>query len=283
MGQVADKTLILLSHVPVLPLHLSFEMPPDFPSPTVGLLRGVWGRALHDHAESAYREVFHPESESPCYVLRVAHTFEPALELILIGDAIAHCPQLLKAWGVAEMLGIGADRLPFRVKGIEPVQLGNPPALADGLAPQKLSDAVPSDWQELATERCTVRLLSPLSLVSDKKFVSQPKLDQLVRAILRRIYRSTVGQYDRAQFGGFADQLAQLAAATSGYDSWTGDAVSVARKSAARPGGYQRNAVIGEFELPYGAGDLLPLLMAGQWLGVGKQYTAGLGHFRVEH
>ncbi|MBF0633517.1 MAG: hypothetical protein HQK85_02545, partial [Nitrospinae bacterium] len=91
---------------------------------TIPMLRGVWGAALHELDRDIYSKVFADDGEEtnnkiPGYTLRPTTPSNdgfPAIEQILIGDAVNHYDALISAWNMASQMGLGKKRIPFTIR-----------------------------------------------------------------------------------------------------------------------------------------------------------------------
>lgn len=151
---LSEQIRLFLREIVVLPRRMLLETPGV--QATVPMLRGVWGAALHDLDSDVYAAVFSPVEDRPggrtadegfangCvagYVLRPATPdpeFAPAIEWILIGDAVGREHLLRRAWDVASGMGLGPERRRFYLR--QWIVLG-----PDGLAQERGSPWLLSD------------------------------------------------------------------------------------------------------------------------------------------
>jgi len=120
-GSVSAELREVLMMIPVLARRLLLDTP--CVEATVPMLRGTWGAALHELDPDGYRRVFtgdDAEAGVPGYVLRPAPPDPdefPAIEWILLGEAVSDDPTLLRAWDIASGMGLGKHRDRFVVRG----------------------------------------------------------------------------------------------------------------------------------------------------------------------
>ena len=271
-----ERTLLDALHsITILPRRLVFCTPGL--EPTVPLLRGVWGNALHSIDRNAYDNVFFPGENGglPGYVLREAgtdpHGF-PMVDHILIGQAISHDGALLAAWIRACELGLGPDRIPFFLRGHV---LGPDDSQPDTAAPWNLSNAPWPLSGSPVTSPCRFVFQNPLRLLKDGKLISAPTFVDLVVALCRRI-----GNFLPAELTQDWREISHLALETARRLPclpWQGEAHNLVRWSSSQHAELNMRGVSGFLDLPFGPGALWPLIAAGRWIHLGKGTVMGMG------
>ena len=250
---------------------------------TVPMLRGVWGAALYGLDADVWQTVFEGSrggaARTPSYILRPAPpdpTIAPAVEWISFGPAFAHDVVLRRAWDVASGMGLGPDRQRFYIKAMVPLRPNrDSPASEDAGSDWTLDQAAVLE----ADEPCELVFDAPLRLIRRGQLVTEPTLSDIVLGGLRRL--RTLLPED-AQ-----DDLSQLwnivlwAADRVSVRPWRGERVDLVRWSARQQAELELRGVAGAMELPEGVGPLLPLLVALQWVHIGKGTVLGLGQLHV--
>jgi len=253
--------------------------------PTVSMLRGVWGAALHELDADVYGRVFAGESRAaqgqpPGYVLRP--TLRDAgcgseVEWILLGDAVRHASVLYRAWEAAAERGLGPARRRFEIRQVA------------GLTPEETAVEAPAAWAldqahwplPDAPQRTPCRLFfpGPLRLIRDNQLVLQPTLTDIIVAACRRL-RSFLpwdAQRDWTQVAGAATDFSRQVPQTG----WTGRRLDLQRYSARQDRDLRLHGIAGWLDLPQGPAELWPLLAVIPWLHVGKGTVFGLGRLRI--
>ncbi len=254
---------------------------------------------------SAHSDVPSPPPASPggtavaSYVLRPAPPdpqFAPALEWILIGDALQHDFTLCRAWDIASGMGLGPQRQRFHLR--RTVALRPDGQTTDQSPPWPLSEARWLGWTcenatdepgepasirlcELAPDQpCRMVFPAPLRLMFRKQLIATPTLADIVVAACRRVKPYLpIGQHPA--WDQLSRQALPLARATPA-GSWQGERLDLRRYSARQHAELELRGVTGWLDLPRGPGDLWPLLAAAQWLHLGKGTVMGLGEMKVE-
>lgn len=283
-----DELARFLREIPIVAVRLSLEVSEDqFEVPR---LRGVWGAALHALDPRAYSVLFKPGDqgavgmdEVPGYVVRPRLASNeragerPGLELILIGSAVEHEESALRAWDMASGMGLGADRIPFPIVERSWV---SPSGFSQGRScPWKL-DAVldylgPGD-ESLPLE---LGLVAPLSLQRDRRLIDQPSLVDIVGKTCRRMESFLPSELRQSWYAwrGSLIEDARRRPAIGRFER----AQRTHRYSARQDRDLYIPGVVGALRLPHGAGPLLPILMALEWIHVGKGANLGLGRAAV--
>ncbi len=277
-----DVCRLLLEHLLVLPCRMQLDT--EAADATVPMLRGVWGKAVHELFPEIYGRVFDVGSApgsvavSPPYVIRAAPPFPewvPAVEIILIGSAIEYSRELDKCWEYAGREGLGKLRRPFEIRRRETI-LPDESTGVDG-DPWPLAQA---GWPLSADAPCRLVFPAPLRLRRKGRLIESPTLADLVAALNRRIAGYLPERY-RSLWLQLGRQLLELAKQTP-QTSWQGTRLDLVRYSGRQKTELELHGVSGSLELPRGPGVLLPLLAAAQWLHVGKNTVMGMGQLLVE-
>lgn len=256
--------------------------------PTIPMLRGVWGAALHDLDHAAYAAVFRGRgpvhARNPGYILRWARAAadRPCLEHLGLGWAASlHDQSLMRAWDMAGGMGLGPRRVRFRLDDVRP--LG--PA-----GPRPLSTLDPHPWPldrcawplpgDPAATPCTLSFPSPLRLMRDGCLIETPTLPDIVLAAWRRLL-ALQPPWDETPG---VDEVGKILLALSRdipARTWKGAPADVRRYSARQERRIDLEAVTGALFLPQGPGLAWPLLAAAQWLHIGKGTVMGMGRLAV--
>lgn len=271
----------LLSRLVVRPRRLLLNTPGV--EATVPMLRGVWGAALHGLDADVWQTVFEGSrggaTRTPSYILRPAPpdpTIAPAVEWISFGPALAHDVILRRAWDVASGMGLGPDRQRFYIKAMVTLRPNRDAPASEDPGSDWTLDQAPVLG---ADEPCGLAFDAPLRLIRRGQLVTEPTLSDVVLGGLRRL-RALLPE--DAQ-----DDLSQLwnivlwTAARVSVRPWRGERMDLVRWSARQQAELELRGVAGAMDLPEGAGPLLPLLVALQWIHIGKGTVLGLGQVHV--
>jgi len=238
-------------------------------APTIQMLRGVYGAALHDLSAEAYRTVFADGNGGPAlYMLRPSLGEDPVstVEFLIFGPALDHEQTLFRAWDRAGGMGLGKARKKFVLGEMEELR---PP---NASCAWTLADTVCPDAS------CRLSFPFPLRLLRQGKLIEEPSFAEICLAILRRLC-ALAGQ----SRPGRDLQHAVLGEARHVPTSeWFGTQATVHRYSARQQRDIYIQGVCGHLDLPAGFGPLQPLLAAAQWTHLGKAYTLGLGRPVIE-
>jgi len=276
-----------LDRIAILPRRILLETP--CVNASVPMLRGVWGAALYELDRAVYERVFEGKTaaaadgrptDTPGYVVRPAPAdpdFAPAMEWILIGDAILDDEVLLRAWYVASGMGLGPDRRRFHLRQSAGLDAANRPGQTG--AAWNLGQVV-WPWERQATTPCRLRFDAPLRLRRQGSLIEAPTLVDIAVAATRRV-AAFLPRRDRNDWRTLAERLHDIARRTP-QEPWQGDWLDLARYSARQQRELDLHGVCGSLVLPEGPGPLWPLLAAACWLHLGKGTVMGLGQLRVE-
>jgi hypothetical protein len=207
-------------------------------------------------------------------------------DLILIGKGIDYLAYFLVAFQKLGEMGLGHDRVPFRLAQIttptrqgevvvfdgEGALLGTGGGLVQAADLHTRAEALPTD-------RLTVEFLTPTRLKHDGRYHSAPDFHVLVRALLRRTSSLAYfhgGQRWDTDYRGWIEraQAVRIAAAHTRWVEW--ERYSSRQK--------QRTSIGGTVGRMVYEGDLAsfrPLLALGEWIHAGKACVFGNGQMRV--
>jgi hypothetical protein len=250
--------------------------------PTVPLLRGVWGAALHDLDRRLYDSLFEGKpGGTPGYLLRPASGSSERgfmLDFLLFGAPEAAAEELAwSAWELALQRGLGPQRVPARLEDVRPVAwdgtLLTPARRQPGFA------LAPLPWPGSAARPCRLVFPTPLRLLRDGCLIAAPTVADLTLAALRRFNALAPEAADpswaaRSSWLGLARALPA--------EPFRGEACDFVRYSGRQKTEIELRGVVGELSLPQGPGLLAELLLASTWLHLGKSTVQGLGQVRIE-
>ena len=225
------------------------------------------------------------------YVLRPAPPdpeFAPAVEWILIGEAVRHDFPLCRAWDVASGMGLGPERRRFHIRRIlalqsdgQAVDQARPWTLgAARWRPASTASTGGADRDLAPDHPCRLAFPSPLRLMQQGRLIERPTLADLVVAACRRV-KAYLPLAERDRWDDLSRQALEAARATPAK-AWRGNRLDLRRYSGRQHAELELRGVAGYLELPRGPGELRPLLAAATWLHVGKGTVMGLGQMNVE-
>lgn len=256
---------------------------------SISMLRGVWGRALHELDRETYDVVFEGKGAtnqlSPLYIIRPNLQYrrkndqEIVYEWIVWNDAATkRFDRLCEAWEHAGTMGLGEKekRAKFVVEEISPLY-GN------DVRARSLADFL--DVHEIPSGPCRLTFPHPLRLMRHGRFLKNPTFPDLVEAAFYRLaplLHSGVGSVrPRDCWPPFAEPLVALSTMVPSRP-WCGEKTVFERYSARQEREVRQESVIGSLDLPQGPGSFLPLLSAVTLLHLGKGTVMGLGRLVVE-
>lgn len=234
----------------------------------ISTLRGIWGSALHDVSRELYDRIFEgrwtEKNQVPLYIVRSSlDTTE--LECVLIGEALKHEDMLFSAWEEAGRRGYGSERIPF--------SLGSREIIAEG--PGALKQA---GWRE--NKPVVLFFVHPVRLLRKGQLIAAPSVRDIALASMRRLWnlQETPPSLDQRETGHallrLCDQIPTL------YDA--SRPMRYTRYSARQKADVEYRCVSSALAFPEGAGPLMPLFDACQWLHMGKNTIMGLGQPLLE-
>jgi hypothetical protein len=276
--------LSVLASIAVLPRRLSLDTPGV--AATVPMLRGVWGSALLQRDGAVYETTFAGtgtrERRVPLYIMRPAapdrHDW-PAVEWIVIGDAIAGDTVLRDAWAMAAAMGLGPKRVPFAIRACLPLGPDHRPdqRLSQGWTLDRARWPLPGDP---AATPCRIVFPVPLRILRRGALITDPTLRDVAAAACRRLH-AFLPEAQRPALAALRSPILAAAAATPAR-SWRGRRLDLVRYSGRQKRPVELYGVAGSIDLPRGPGDLWPLLAAATWVHVGKGTIVGLGQVAIE-
>ncbi len=248
---------------------------------TVPLLRGVWGRALHDRHPDTYRRLFDGgPTSTPRYLLRPADPEvrpAPAVEFVLFGTPDPRDDTAAwDAWEEAGRAGLGPDREPFALTAVRPLAWDGTALGPDRKQPGFGLWPLPWPAGDPAAP-CRLLFPAPLRLIRAASLITRPAPADLALAALRRVAALTPG-------GGtvWGERHAWLEAARAvPAGPWRGGPLDLVRYSARQQADLELHGVAGNLDLPAGPGPLADLLAAAHWFHLGKSTVMGLGRLRT--
>ncbi len=269
-----DFLKFLLSGVQIKAWQLRLETPEV--QATTPMLRGVWGRALRHLDEKAYRRVFTGDPLGHRrilrYILRPAPpdpATAPAIEWILLGVEEHLEDVLWRAWDVAAGMGLGPQRVPFRIRARLPL----------GADCWNLAAA---DWPLPgcpATTPCRLHFPTSVRLLRRGHLLTAPNAEDLAKAAVRRI-AGLAGITGGADYSYLIQAVSQQAAGLEAA-LWRGQRLDFVRWSASQQRELNMHGVAGDLSLPTGLGPLWPLFAAACWTHIGKGTIFGLGQLHI--
>ena len=286
MGMIEDDLLALTDQVLVRAHRIAFDT--GSTRATIPMLRGVWGRAMHELEPIVYAILFEGRHDRakfgvgqqmlPLYVLRPAPpdpAFAPAVDLLLFGEGCDHASTALHALEVASKAGLGAKREPFRIEQV------------CGLSSDGQRVAEPQTWFLRSVAECLILKVSgsdrlrlefdgPLRILRKGKLLMTPSFVDIAVAGLRRL----VALASADSVADVSSRVLEMARTLSASE-WHGQRQDFVRWSGRQSSNIEMRGVTGWLGLPDGAGPFRPLLAACQWTHIGKGTVFGLGEYKV--
>ena len=206
-------------------------------------------------------------------------------ELVLVGEAMRALPHLAVALGLMAGRGLGGERVPFTLLGIDQVITNDDQsrALFEGyrLVELPLPDHLRQVDVQEAPGRLTLEFLSPVCIVSGGRTVENLALEHLVRALMRRLSSLSYfhcGHELDLDFAGLKELARDVTVVESSLRP-----VRLQRYSRRQDRHMQMQGVVGSVSF---TGDRLeafmPLIALGETLHVGKNAVMGMGRYRVQ-
>lgn len=225
---------------------------------------------------------------------RTYHRGEPfSFGLTLVGRAQDMFPYLARAVQKVGSTGLGKGRGRFRLTSIaeyDPLNEVERPILEQNLVRQPIHQITPGDISRAAaqysSERVTLELLTPLRLISQKQLVKSPEPVVFIQRLVERCQRITEYYAEthtppaRSEWLSLYQELSAIAAQVrilSDDTAWV-EVFSGSRR-------HQRytpiSGLTGRVEWAGPLKELLPWLLWGQSLHVGKNAVKGDGWYRL--
>lgn len=252
---------------------------------SISMIRGVWGRALHQLDPTAYDLVFEgkgpPSLKQPLYLIRPDLVSETDSRYVcfewIVWDAAAmvHFDSLEKAWHLAGTMGLGENRTTFTVTDI---------SARYGQKNEPLSLAEIVELYEKNQGPCRLVFPHSLRLLRHGKLLRSPTLPDIIEAVFFRLspfLAESVADRPRTLWPSFAEAFLALSTFTPS-EPWTGENVILERYSGRQKMEVRQASIIGSLELPQGPSILWPLLAAASVMHIGKGTVMGLGRLVCE-
>ena len=275
----------VLSHITIRPRRILLTTPGV--EATVPMIRGVWGAALHRLDRQVYRDVFeggaNESDRTPGYILRPAPPdpdTAPAIEWISLGCGLVHDSLLIDAWKIGSQMGLGANRQPFDIRSVMALRPGNDVRSEQAPTFAWTLDQAVSDMALNENTPCALVFNAPLRLIRKSRIVSRPTLRDIVIGSLRRLRALAPESVHNDMKKLWEPSLGIAEQMRTGV--WRGQRLDLIRWSARQQTEVELRGIAGSIELPDGAGPLLPLFAALQWIHIGKGAAIGLGQLIIE-
>lgn len=247
----------------------------------------AWLMRLEDENTTGGKYVPRPLALRP----PITYTPERAtFGIALYGTGQEYLGLVTSAVAMMGRLGMGRGRHPFRVAELFQVDplthtrtaiLDNKGKRLAALQPAPSWDAYQRIAQALCQERLSVNFLTPTRLIQDDHLSHQPILRVWVQRLLERIRTLSQLYCTEAVWIPFDSLLASAKAVNTVHDGthW------VEAWSASRQQGKMRptSGFVGRVEYEGSVGDLLPYIILGQALQVGKNVIKGCGWYRIHY
>ena len=182
------------------------------------------------------------------------------LECIFIGRATEYEEVLFAAWNLAGTRGYGKTRIPF--------SLGAQELIAEG--PDFLKG---NSWRE--NNPVVLFFAQPVRLMRGGQLIAAPSVRDVALAAMRRVWNFQTKSPSLAQRDASRLILDLCDSTPTLYDA--SRPMRYVRYSARQKAEVEYRCVSSALAFPEGAGPLLPLFDACQWLHMGKNTILGLG------
>lgn len=204
------------------------------------------------------------------------------IEVILVGRAIDLLPHVMVAVGRMAMRGLGRERLPLRLVGIDQLEgrEGRARTLFDS---QRQVDQVQPEGLQVPdiSAAVEIELLTPTNLVSDGRSLRQLEFAPLVRALLRRASALSAFHCNAAlelDYRALVDRAGTVHVAQADTRH-----VSFKRYSSRQGQRVPQEGLVGRARLEGDAlRELAPLLALGEVVHVGKGTAMGMGRYQID-
>ena len=181
----------------------------------------------------------------------------------------------MRAWDVASGMGLGRDRTPFRV--IRTAHLSPSAKTDDGGWPLSLA-ALSSD--DVPNGGCTLHFDAPLRLVERRHLIEAPTIRDIAMACVRRVEALSGRRVSDEDGSLLADIISEAERLPT--ETFVGRKSDLVRWSGSQGREIDMRGVCGSLRMPEGCGALLPLMLAAEWMHIGKGTVFGLGEVEVD-
>jgi len=247
----------------------------------------AWLLRLEDDETSGGKDVPRPIAIRPPLMPPAC---EMAFGVSLYGRGQEQLPLVLSALSAMQQIGVGRGRNRFRlvrIDSLDPLTY-QPTPLLDGkgqrlneLRPAPSADAYVRLANMLRPDRVTVEFLTPTRIVEHKKLVHVPQFKPWFQRLLERtrliseIYTDTPVWVPFKELLACAESITLAEDRTRWVEMWSGSR----RDGEMRPA----SGFVGEATYTGDLSPLLPWLVLGQALQVGKNAVKGCGWYRLHY
>jgi hypothetical protein len=209
-----------------------------------------------------------------------------AFDLVLMGKGIDHLAYFLVAFQRLGKMGLGRERVPFRLARVTTATANDQTAVFDGegtLLGSTFGILQPVDLhtraEALPADRLTIDFVTPTQLKHEGRFHDRPAFHVLVRALLRRTSSLAYfhcGERWETDYRGWierAEAVRTVAAHTGQMEAW--------RYSSRQKQRIRLSGAVGQMVYEGDLAPFRPLLALGEWIHVGKACVFGNGMMRV--
>lgn len=235
-----------------------------------------------------YRRAPHPFVIKPPLDKKTRYAPGEALTfgLVLIGRADEYLPYFIYAFDELGKLGIGKGKAKYRLDRVEREgeilyegKTGVLKAVDRYRGPSSVTET-PTDTDDGHVQRISLRLLTPLRIVSNGELNSAPDFQSIFRTLLRRISLLSYfhcGIDMDVDFTGLIERSGQVVTESRSlrWHDWE-------RWSARQDTKMKMGGVVGRISFNGDLGEFLPYLRQGELLHVGKGTAFGLGWYEME-
>ena len=212
--------------------------------------------------------------------------------LVLVGRGIEYLPYFVFTFTELGRVGLGAGGGQFTVveihreglEGSRCIYTVNEGVLREAHEPITVAQLLAAVRNSQSSRRFTVHFLTPARIRSDGSMRLQLSFQDLVRALLRRLSSLCYfhcGFELQVDFKGLIEKAAAVRTVASNLAWRSQDRFSGRQQQRIDMGGVV-GAITFEAADEEQLAPYLPLLMAGEWVHVGKGCVMGLGKYRVE-
>jgi hypothetical protein len=205
------------------------------------------------------------------------------LELVLVGRACDLFPHVLVAVGRMASGGLGSQRVPFRLVGIEQLDQHDDRARRPIFDEQRQIDEIVQETvrSTAVDDTLELELLTPAQIVSDGQVLDHFELRPFVRALLRRMSSLSAfhcGASLDVDYRGLIDRAGTVRVSKAELRSDSFDRYSARQKRRVPHRGLLGRVTLEGKHLD----ELAPLLALGEVLHVGKGTAMGMGRYRLD-